>query len=76
MVALVGELERKRLVRRRPHPTDRRPHAVVLTPSGRRLLDQALQLVIGIEQELCADLQPVERDELLRLLARLRTPRS
>lgn len=73
MVALVDELERKRLVRRRPHPTDRRAHAVVLTPSGRRLLDQAIQLAIGIEQELCADLQPAERDDLLRLLARLRT---
>lgn len=73
MVALVDELERKRLVRRRPHPTDRRAHAVVLTASGRRLLDQALQLAIGIEQDLCADLQPAERDQLLGLLARLRT---
>jgi DNA-binding MarR family transcriptional regulator len=73
MVALVDELERKRLVRRRPHPTDRRAHAVVLTASGRRLLDQALQLAIGIEQELCSGLQPTERDQLLRLLARLRT---
>jgi DNA-binding MarR family transcriptional regulator len=45
----------------------------VLTASGRRLLDQAFQLAIGIEQELCADLQPAERDQLLRLLARLRT---
>lgn len=73
MVALVDELERKRLVRRGPHPTDRRAHALVLTASGRRLLDQALQLAISIEQELCADLQPAERDQLLQLLARLRT---
>jgi DNA-binding MarR family transcriptional regulator len=73
MVALVDELERKRLVRRRPHPTDRRAHAVVLTASGRRLLDRAIRLAIGIEQELCSDLQPAERDQLLGLLARLRT---
>jgi DNA-binding MarR family transcriptional regulator len=73
MVALVDELERKRLVRRRPHPTDRRAHSVVLTASGRRLLDQAFHLAIGIEQELCSDLQPAERDQLLRLLTRLRT---
>ena len=73
MVALVDELERKRLVRRSRHPTDRRAHAVVLTASGRRLLDQAVQIAIGIEQELCADLQPPQRDDLLRLLARLRT---
>lgn len=72
MVALVDELERKGLVQRRRHPTDRRAHAVVLTTSGRRLLGQALQLAIGIEQELCADLQAPERDHLLRLLARLR----
>jgi DNA-binding MarR family transcriptional regulator len=73
MVALVDELERRRLVRRHRHPTDRRAHAVVLTASGRRLLGEALQLAIGIEQELCADLQPAERDDLLRLLARLRS---
>lgn len=73
MVALVDELERRRLVRRHRHPTDRRAHAVVLTAGGRRLLDQALQLAIGIEQELCADLEPAERDQLLRLLSRLRT---
>jgi DNA-binding MarR family transcriptional regulator len=72
-VALVDELERKRLVRRRPHPTDRRARSVVLTASGRRLLDQAIGLAVGIEQELCADLQPGERDQLLRLLTRLRT---
>lgn len=72
IVALVDELERQRLVRRRTHPTDRRAHALILTASGRQLLDQALQIAIGIEQELCAELQPAERDHLLRLLARLR----
>lgn len=72
MVALVDELERKRLVRRRRHPTDRRAHALVLTTSGRRLLDQAIHLAIGIEQDLCADLRPAERTQLLGMLARLR----
>ena len=49
---------------------------VGMQPTGRRLLDEALQLAIGIEQELCADLQPTERDQLLRLLTRLRTGNS
>ena len=36
MVALVDDLERLRLVQRRPHPTDRRAYALVLTDKGKR----------------------------------------
>jgi DNA-binding MarR family transcriptional regulator len=71
MVALVDQLERKRLLRRRPHPTDRRAHALLLTPRGEQVLAKAFQIALTIESELCADLQPAERDQLLKLLFRL-----
>jgi DNA-binding MarR family transcriptional regulator len=72
MVALVDDLERLRLVQRRPHPTDRRAYALVLTPKGRRALQKAFEIAIDIENSLCADLTPDERSELLSLLGKLR----
>ncbi len=72
MVALVDELESKKLVRRRPHPSDRRAHTVVLTPAGEQLLQEAFRLAIGIETALCADLDRDERQQLLHLLSKLR----
>jgi DNA-binding MarR family transcriptional regulator len=72
MVALVDDLERLKLVRRRPHPTDRRAHALVLTANGRRVLEKAYQVAFGIEEALCADLEPAERAQLLALLRKLR----
>jgi DNA-binding MarR family transcriptional regulator len=38
---LVDELERRKLVRRVPHPTDRRTTLAEILPPGRRLLKQA-----------------------------------
>ena len=72
MVALVDDLERLRLVQRRPHPSDRRAYALVLTEKGKRVLQKAFEVAFKIEQELCADLDPGERSELLSLLGKLR----
>jgi DNA-binding MarR family transcriptional regulator len=73
MVALVDDLERLGLVRRRPHPTDRRAHSLALTPNGKRALQKAFQVAFGIEDALCTDLGPGERAQLLSLLGRLRS---
>ena len=73
MVDLVDELERRKLVRRRPHPSDRRAHTVVLTNAGEKLLQDAFLFAMGIERSLCADLSEEEHRLLLDLLSRLRT---
>ena len=73
MVDLVDELERQKLVRRRPHPNDRRAHTVVLTAKGEKLLQEAFLFAMGIERSLCAGLSGQERQSLLDLLSRLRT---
>ena len=73
MVALVDDLEGLGLVRRRPHPTDRRARALVLTPNGKRVLQKAFQVAFSIEDALCADLEAAERAELLALLGKLRS---
>ncbi len=72
MVALVDDLERLRLVQRRPHPTDRRAYALVLTTKGRRVLQKAFEVAFAIENALCAELEPSERAQLLTLLGKLR----
>ena len=72
MVALVDDLERLRLVQRRPHPTDRRAYALVLTTKGRRVLEKAFEVAFTIENALCVDLEPSQRDQLLALLGKLR----
>ena len=69
MVALVDDLERLRLVQRRPHPTDRRAYALVLTTKGRRVLQKAFEVAFAIENALCAELEPSERANYSRCWA-------
>lgn len=71
MVTLIDDLESRRLVRRRPHPSDRRAHALYLTSAGTRLLGKALAVAMDVEAALCAGLAPAERERLLGLLGRL-----
>src|SRR5881392_3941979 len=49
MVALIDELERAGLAKRRPHPTDRRARAVAITPKGRRRLEQGRRMAAQVE---------------------------
>jgi MarR family transcriptional regulator, organic hydroperoxide resistance regulator len=43
---VVDKLEKRRLIERRPHPTDRRARYLILTPEGSTLRDQLLELLI------------------------------
>jgi DNA-binding MarR family transcriptional regulator len=74
MVALVDELEARRLLERRPSPSDRRAHALYLTPAGTDLLTKAIQVATAFESELTQDLDPAERTQLIELLDRLAVP--
>jgi DNA-binding MarR family transcriptional regulator len=68
MVALIDDLERAGLAKRRPHPTDRRARAVAITPKGRRLLERGRKMAAGVEEEVLRGLTDGERRELLGLL--------
>jgi DNA-binding MarR family transcriptional regulator len=70
MVSLIDELEAAGLAKRRPHPTDRRARAVVLTPKGRRLRGRGRRMATQVEDEVLRGLTAAERRELLRLLRR------
>jgi DNA-binding MarR family transcriptional regulator len=71
MVALVDSLEERGYVRRERNPDDRRAYLLQLTPSGRKIQQEAIRAMRGAEEEFLAALTPTERDELRDLLAKL-----
>jgi DNA-binding MarR family transcriptional regulator len=71
IVAIVDELESRRLVERRPDPGDRRVWTIYVTTRGQTLLDDAFNLVVQHEQAISDALTAEERAQLLELLNRI-----
>ncbi|MFF4027924.1 MarR family winged helix-turn-helix transcriptional regulator [Nocardia elegans] len=71
MVGLVDELEERALVTRRPHPADRRAHAVHLTDNAREVLESMQSEADALESDVLAPLDEAERAQLLPLLQRI-----
>jgi DNA-binding MarR family transcriptional regulator len=71
MVAMIDDLEARGLAERRPHPSDRRKHAVHLTAQGKRTLKRARQKAMGVAEEMLAPLDEEERETLRLLLRKL-----
>lgn len=71
MVYLVDELERQKLVERRPTPGDRRANAIHLTETGTRRLVAVGALAAKVEAEFLAPLGGKGRASLAALLERL-----
>jgi MarR family transcriptional regulator, lower aerobic nicotinate degradation pathway regulator len=70
MVSLIDDLQRAGLASRRPHPNDRRAHAVTITAKGRRALERARTMAHQVEDEVLGGLSAGERRELLELMRR------
>jgi DNA-binding MarR family transcriptional regulator len=68
MVKLINELEDAGLAERRRRPGDRRAWEVVITPEGRRTLDQARRLVTQVEDDVLGGLSAADRRQLKALL--------
>lgn len=64
-------LEALGLIRRTPDPDDRRSTPVVLTPSGKRLVEDVLAQHVRNEERLIAGLAADERERLAALLRAL-----
>jgi DNA-binding MarR family transcriptional regulator len=71
VVALVDDLERDGLVRRDPHPVDRRTRLIVATDAGRERLARTRELARALDDELLAEFTEPERAAVLRLLRRI-----
>ena len=72
VTALVDALEEDGLVRRKPHPTDRRATVIEMTGKGERTCESALAGHSEAVSELFVDLSEKERRELLGALRTLR----
>lgn len=71
LVALVDALEQRGVLERRRNPTDRRLHAVHLTPAGEALCEDLARLAAEHEATVLAALEPAERRTLADLLGRV-----
>jgi DNA-binding MarR family transcriptional regulator len=71
VTGIVQRLEREELLRREPDPDNRRVQRVYLTDAGRRLEDPVREVWREVEEGFLGDLSGSEREQLLRLLAKL-----
>jgi DNA-binding MarR family transcriptional regulator len=71
MVATIDDLEKRGLVERRQHPTDRRAHALHITEAGQETLTKGRRLAREAQDRLLAPLSAEEREQLHGLLLRL-----
>lgn len=71
MTSLLDTLERRGLVRRVPHPSDRRKLLIDITDEARPILDRMLPRVHGASRDAFAVLSDVECETLVGLLERV-----
>jgi DNA-binding MarR family transcriptional regulator len=69
--AMLALLERRRLVERRTHPTDRRARSVVLTRRGHQTLARLRARSEGVRQRLERLFNPMETRTLIECLGRI-----
>lgn len=73
MTSRLDKLERRGLVRRLPHPEDRRSLHVELSTDGKRLVAGLVGEHVANEEQMLAALSAREREQLTRLLRKLLT---
>lgn len=71
MTSLLDTLERRGLVRRQPHPSDRRQLLVHLTDEGQALVDTFLPEIVIVQTALVAGLSEADRAAAVHLTERL-----
>ena len=70
---LIDRLEAKGLVRREPHPQDRRQVLCAITPAGAQLVDVLNQPITELDEESVAMLSPEQQQQLIVLLDAIRS---
>ena len=72
MTSLLDTLEKRGLVRRLPHPNDRRKLLVDITPEAQAIVDELLPSLHAREREVMSSaLSTVEQRQLLQLVAKI-----
>src|SRR5215469_630311 len=71
LVAILDNLEQRKLIERRSHPEDRRLYSLYLTGNGGETLEKIGQIARQHQQALLSGLTNEERDELAELLQKI-----
>ena len=71
MVVLLRELDKRGLIERQPHPTDRRAVGLLLSIGGKALMKKAEKAASAADAQGTAHLSPAERKTLVRLLQKI-----
>ena len=71
LVNLIGALEKRELIERKPHPRDGRATGLHPTPASLKLMREAERTASELEQEVADRLTPGEQKTLLRLLRKV-----
>lgn len=71
LVGIIGSLERRELIERKPHPRDGRAVGLHLTAAGQKLMQAAERTAAQLEAEAARRLTAAEARTLIRLLRKL-----
>jgi DNA-binding MarR family transcriptional regulator len=71
LVGMVKSLQKRGLIVRKPHPTDRRAQGLHLSAAGRRLHDEAQATATALEQGVTDRISPEELQTLIVLLRKV-----
>ena len=72
ITSLLDTLERRGLVRREPHPDDRRKLLVNITDEARKLVDRMLAQVHATSIDVMAGISEADREQVIQTLAKIR----
>jgi len=73
LVGLIKSLDKRGLIERHPHPTDRRAQGLHLSPAGRKLQKSAQTTATALESDVASRLSAKELDTLKSLLRKVYT---
>lgn len=71
LVGLIKSLDKRGLIERHPHPTDRRAQGLHLSPAGKKLQKSAQNTVTALEKEAAGRLSAAELNTLKSLLRKV-----
>jgi DNA-binding MarR family transcriptional regulator len=71
LVGMIKALEKRGLLEKRDHPTDRRAQGLHLTPAGSLVMEQAHETALALEIEATPGMTQLERLTLNRLLRKV-----
>jgi len=71
LVNMISTLEKRELIKRLPHPNDRRAVGLHLTEAGEKMMRKAEKTAVTLELETTQRLTPEERKTLMKLLQKV-----